>query len=134
MKYATLVIAGAMATGGVANAQTQDAAPPAPSAQQAPGTPAPAPATPAPEQQAPATSSAVTDQQVAKFAEASLKLQNLDENPSMNPDQRLEQALAIVEEVGLERTEFNWIATGVKQDPQLLERVQLAAAEYAQQQ
>lgn len=92
----------------------------------APSEAAPDAAIPAPNDTAGMTEAqAFTDEEVQSFAAADLQIQGLqgDANSSQ------EQAASIVASSGLDAETFNAIGSAMQTDPELAERVQLAAAE-----
>ncbi|UVI39721.1 DUF4168 domain-containing protein [Qipengyuania spongiae] len=108
--------------------QTTD--PATPPVQEAPMEPAPA--APAMDQalsdQAPsdqATASDFSDTEVRSFAAAAIEIQNLAGEEAA----KQEQAAQIVANAGIDAETFNAIGTAMQTDPELAQRVQLAAAE-----
>ena len=129
MKTLHILFAGSamvLASGVAAQSMDPQTADPAtPPMQEAPMEPAPA--TP-PVDQAPgdqATASDFSDAEVKSFAAAAIKIENLSGEEAA----KQEQAAQIVANAGIDAETFNAIGTALQTDPELAQRVQLAAAE-----
>ena len=72
-----------------------------------------------------AEAQAFTDAEIQSFAAAALELQNLQSEGAASQ----EQAASIVASSGLDAETFNAIGQAMQSDPEVAERVQLAAAE-----
>ena len=97
-----------------------------------PTDPAPAPAQEATMEQAPAaaatdqaTASDFSDTEVKSFAAAAIEIQNLSGEEAA----KQAQAAQIVANAGIDAETFNAIGIAMQTDPELAQRVQLAAAE-----
>ena len=117
MKFAAIPTLAALMMGGAAAAQ--DAAPP------------PAASQPAPE--APATQQNYSDAQVDSFAHAVVKVQEIQADATIEQEAKQTAMVAAVQEAGLDPQTYNSMSQAAQQDPQLLERIQLAVAARAGQ-
>lgn len=124
MKIVTTLVAGttlALTTGAVAQDRAEPMTPP-PAEAEAPMT-----------QEMPAPGAEVdttfTDAEIESFAKAAIKLQESGANPATNP----EEATQIVTESGIDAATFNAISQAMQTDPEIAERVQVAAAEIRKQ-
>ena len=109
-----------------APALAQDAAP----AAAEPAAPA-GPATPAEEPAAAAQASVeVTDAEVDSFAQATVKLQVISEDASLDGDAKQQQMVAAVTEVGLDPQRYTEIGRATATDTGLRTRIQTAMAKY----
>ena len=109
-----------------APALAQDAAP----AAAEPAAPA-EPATPAEEPAAAAQASVeVTDAEVDSFAQATVKLQVISEDASLDGDAKQQQMVAAVTEVGLDPQRYTEIGRATATDTALRTRIQTAMAKY----
>lgn len=97
-------------------AGAQNAAPTSPTATQ-----------PAPE--APATQQDYSDAQVDSFAKAVVKVQEIQGDATIEQEAKQTAMVAAVEEAGLDPQTYNSMSQAAQQDPQLLERIQLAVAQ-----
>lgn len=121
MKIATTLLTGtalALSTGAIAQSQAQPAETMTSSQAQAPMT------QDRQASQAPADAN-FTDAEIKGFAKAAIKLQQTGSNPATNP----QEAAQIVTESGIDTQTFNAISQAMQTDPEVAERVQLAAAE-----
>lgn len=132
MKLLQTLLAGTalvMAGGAVAQTVPQDAAPQemAPSEDAETTTEAPADATMPADQTAQATAqdASFTDAEIQGFAAAALKIQALDADPAT----KNEKVAEVVAQSGIDAETFNAIAAAMKSNPEVAERVQVAARE-----
>ena len=109
-----------------APALAQDAAPAAaePAAPAEPATPAEEPAA------ASQASVEVTDAEVDSFAQATVKLQVISEDASLDGDAKQQQMVAAVTEVGLDPQRYTEIGRATATDTALRTRIQTAMAKY----
>lgn len=114
MKFAAIPVLALFITGGVAVAQ--DAGPPPPTASQ-----------PAPE--APAAQQNYSDAQVDSFAQAVVKVQEIQADATIEQEAKQTAMVAAVEDAGLDPQTYNSMSQAAQQDPQLLERIQLAVTQ-----
>lgn len=139
MKYLALSAAAAvLATLGV-QAQAQDA--PSPStppeasspAATAPGATAPDDAAPASTAAASATQAAtpVSDAEVDSFAQATVKVQKINSDATLDQTAKQQQMVAAVQASGLQPARFNEISQAIAADSALRTKVQTAMAKYA---
>jgi hypothetical protein len=156
MKYFSVsLVALAFATAGV-QAHAQDAAAPLPD--QGAATPAqpdasPPPANPAPDSDAPpapgaeapppaaapgpdagataATSVQVSDAEVDQFAKATVQVQEIDADTTLDASAKQTQMAAAVKDAGLDPARYNEIAKAIPTDDALRSKVQVAMAKYA---
>ena len=110
-----------------APALAQDAAPAAaePAAPAGPATPAEEPAAAAAQ-----ASVEVTDAEVDSFAQATVKLQVISEDASLDGDAKQQQMVAAVTEVGLDPQRYTEIGRATATDTGLRTRIQTAMAKY----
>ena len=109
-----------------APALAQDSAP----ATAEPAAPA-GPATPAEEPAAAAQASVeVTDAEVDSFAQATVKLQVISEDASLDGDAKQQKMVAAVTEVGLDPQRYTEIGRATATDTALRTRIQTAMAKY----
>ncbi len=87
--------------------------------------PATAPAQEAPAMDDSAEAATFSDTEVKSFATAVVKLQSLTGDEAT----KQQQAAQIVADAGIDAETFNAIGTAMQTDPELAQRVQLAAAE-----
>lgn len=113
MKFAAIPALAVLMMGSAAAAQ--EAAPPPPAASQ-----------PAPE--APAAQQNYSDAQVDNFAQAVLKVQEIQGDATLEQEAKQTAMVAAVQESGLDPQTYNSMSQAAQQDPQLLERIQLAVA------
>lgn len=97
-------------------AAAQEAAPPPPAASQ-----------PAPE--GPAAQQNYSDAQVDSFAQAVVKVQEIQADATIEQEAKQTAMVAAVQESGLDPQTYNSISQAAQEDPQLLERIQLAVAQ-----
>jgi len=167
MKYlsSSLIALGFALT--AAQAQAQDAAPPAPppdngaaaqpqpdaaaqsatpapdtDAQPAPDAAAPPQSSPAPEAASPQTaepdastaapsSIQVSDTEIDQFAQATVKVQKIDADTTLDANAKQTQMAAAVKSTGLDPARYNEIAKAIPTDDALRSKVQMAMAKYA---
>ena len=116
-----------------ASAQAQDVGPPPPDpavpADAAPGEPAaPAPsAQPAPPGD---VAVEVSDAEVDSFAQATVKLQDIADDSTLDGDTKQQQMVAVVTEVGLNPERYTEIGQASATDTELRARIQTAMAKY----
>ena len=110
-----------------APALAQDAGPAAaePAAPAGPATPAEEPAAAAAQ-----ASVEVTDAEVDSFAQATVKLQVISEDASLDGDAKQQQMVAAVTEVGLDPQRYTEIGRATATDTALRTRIQTAMAKY----
>lgn len=110
-----------------APALAQDSAPAAaePAAPAGPATPAEEPAAAAAQ-----ASVEVTDAEVDSFAQATVKLQVISEDASLDGDAKQQQMVAAVTEVGLDPQRYTEIGRATATDTGLRTRIQTAMAKY----
>lgn len=120
MKYLTSIIALTLGTVAI-QAQAQDAAPAPPSPATA-AVPAPSAATP---------TAPVTDTEVDQFAQATVKVQKIVADATLDQTAKQQQMAAAVTGAGLQPARYNQIARAVPGDTALRARVQTAMAKYA---
>ena len=110
-----------------APALAQDAAPAAaePAAPAEPATPAEEPAAAAAQ-----ASVEVTDAEVDSFAQATVKLQVISEDASLDGDAKQQKMVAAVTEVGLDPQRYTEIGRATATDTGLRTRIQTAMAKY----
>lgn len=139
MKLLQTLLAGTalvMAGGAVAQTMPQDAAPQemAPS-QDAATTTTEAPADAAmpadPATEATAQDASFTDAEIQGFATAALKIQEMDADPATatDPAMKTEKVAEVVTQSGIDIDTFNAIAAAMQSNPEVAERVQVAARE-----
>ena len=137
MKILPLLLAGsafAVTTAAAAQTAPDQATPPAETMTEAPADAAPAtteaetaaPAETAATEAAPAATPATfTDEQIASFAAAAVKIQSLDKSQPATQ----EQLMQIVNEAGLDAQTYVAINNAMASDAEVAKRVQVAAAE-----
>ena len=148
MKYfsSSLIALAFAATAVQAPAQDASQAPP-PQDSAAPAQPdtAPPPGTPAPDADAPPAASAATpdtsagaqsstqvsDQEVDQFAQATVKVQAINADTSLDDTAKQTQMADAVKATGLDAARYNEIGQAIATDSALRERVQTAMAKYA---
>ena len=110
-----------------APALAQDSAPAAaePAAPAGPATPAEEPAAAAAQ-----ASVEVTDAEVDSFAQATVKLQVISEDASLDGDAKQQKMVAAVTEVGLDPQRYTEIGRATATDTALRTRIQTAMAKY----
>lgn len=87
---------------------------------------APAPADPA----APAQQASYSDEQVDSFAQAVVKVQEIQADATLAQDQKQEAMVTAVQEAGLDPQTYNSMSQAAKADQELLERIQIAVTEH----
>lgn len=108
-----------------------DAVPPADTPLPTETSPAPAePALPAPDATV-ADSAEFTDEQVDQFAEATVKVQEIDADASIVAEEKQARMATAVTETGLDPATYNKIGRAVAVDPELRSRVQVAMSRHA---
>ena len=111
-----------------APADVTEAAPPADVADIPPDAAAvPAPAAPAPV----IAAADVTEVEIDSFAQATVKLQEIQANTAIAPEQKQTAMVAAVAEVGLDPAKYNAISRAASTDPTLRAKVQTAMSKYA---
>ena len=100
------------------------AAPATLAAQEAPS--APPPTTEAPQEALPASGD-VSDEEVSRFAMAALIVQQISADETVPQEQQQATMEQAVQQVGVEPQRFNVLARATQNDPELAERVNLAA-------
>lgn len=93
---------------------------------------APAQPTTPPAAQAAPQSADISDEQVDRFALAALKVEQIAGDQAMDQQQKQSMMAAAVQESGMAPQEFNAIAVASQGDPELQERIQVAAAAHVQ--
>ena len=148
MKYfsSSLIALALATTAAQAHAQDASQAPPEQnSATPAQPDTAPPPATPAPDTDAPPAASAatpgasastqsstqVTDQEVDKFAQATVKVQAINADAKLDDKTKQTQMADAVKAAGLDAARYNEIGQAIASDTALRDRVQTAMAKYA---
>jgi hypothetical protein len=91
-----------------------------------PAAAAPAPADPA----APAQQASYSDAQVDSFAQAVVKVQEIQTDATLAQDQKQEAMVTAVQEAGLDPQTYNSMSQAAKADQALLERIQIAVTEH----
>lgn len=89
----------------------------------------PAPAAPA-DPTAPAQQASYSDAQVDSFAQAVVKVQEIQADATLAQDQKQEAMVTAVQEAGLDPQTYNSMSQAAKADQELLERIQLAVTEH----
>lgn len=84
---------------------------------------------PAASEPAPAAPQNYSDAQVDSFATAVVKVQEIEADAAIEQEAKQTAMVAAVEESGLDPQTYNSMSQAAQQDPQLLERIQLAVAQ-----
>ena len=134
MKHLTSIIALALGTVAI-QAHAQDAAPASPdqdatATASAPDAAPPSTAAAAPAANATATAQ-VSDAEVDQFAQATVKVQKIVADATLDQTAKQQQMAAAVTGAGLQPARYNEIAKAVPADTALRTRVQTAMAKYA---
>lgn len=83
---------------------------------------------PAPAPQAQAESAQVSEQEVNQFALAALVVEQIARDEALDQEQKQAAMMNAVQQAGLEPQRFNQIAIASRDDAELQERIQVAAA------
>lgn len=130
MKYLTSIIALSLGTVAL-QAHAQDAAAPPAPASPSGAVPAPNAAPPSGPAAAATAGAQVTDTEVDQFAQATVKVQKIQADTTLDQPAKQQQMAAAVTGTGLQPARYNQIARAVPGDTALRARVQTAMAKYA---
>ena len=119
MKTLLAFSAAALTLSGAAVAQDPAPAQTPPAATTAPGAPAP-------------QAAEITDDQVDRFALAALKVEQIAADANIDQQQKQTMMATAVQQSGMNAQEFNTIARASQTDPELQQRIQVAATAHVE--